>query len=79
MDPEGSWVRPGMEEQYNAILGEMDVDMASIGRGEEPKWLTGSGKKPPGGEGGEKTVVRSGMFNGKKVVEYSDGTIDYAD
>jgi hypothetical protein len=30
------------------------------------------------GGGGEKKIVRTGTLNGKKVVQYSDGTTDYA-
>ena len=26
----------------------------------------------------QKTIVKTGLYNGKKVVQYSDGTTDYA-
>ncbi len=32
-----------------------------------------------GGTATEKTVVRTGTMNGRKVIQYSDGTTDYAD
>lgn len=42
-----------------------------------------TGKDYPGTTGGSKpatrTVVRTGTLNGRKVVQYSDGTTDYAD
>lgn len=31
------------------------------------------------GKGGSKQVVKTGLYGGKKVVQYSDGSVDYAD
>lgn len=34
---------------------------------------------PGGGESSQRTVVRTGTANGRKVVQYSDGSIEYGD
>jgi len=34
---------------------------------------------PTASQGGEKTIVKTGTANGRKVIQYSDGTIEYAD
>lgn len=38
-----------------------------------------AGAAGAGGTATEKTVVRTGTMNGRKVIQYSDGTTDYAD
>lgn len=43
--------------------------------GADEAWLSQIEKRNSGG----KTVVRTGTANGRKVVQYSDGTVDYAD
>ncbi len=53
-----------IRKHYNAWLATLD-----------------GGEGAPAGAGGlsQKTVVRSGTHNGRRVVEYSDGSVDYAD
>lgn len=40
--------------------------------------LEALGKKPTAAGGGGRTVKRTGTANGRKVIEYSDGTVEYA-
>lgn len=65
------------------------VEMPPMGGGARPQMVTPSGaaapapsysspQRGPSSQLGGKTVTRTGTMNGRKVVEYSDGTIDYA-
>lgn len=72
IDPEFKTILPGKEKEFYAIQGKYKADVESIHRGEEPNFLTG-------GEKAERTIVRTGTYNGRKVVEWSDGEITYAD
>lgn len=46
--------------------------LAEVPKGTPP--ISADGKS-----GGQKQVVKTGMYGGKKVVQYSDGSVDYAD
>ena len=72
------------EKQYFPQIGESDKVIAQKARArqiaiqgvlsEVPK-----GTRPINVDGKQaKTVVKTGMYGGRKVVQYSDGTVDYA-
>jgi hypothetical protein len=57
-------------EQETKALG----DTYSKDQGYKPSPVVASGPKPA-----DRSVVRTGTHNGRKVVQYSDGSVDYAD
>ena len=73
MDPDGGGVATQNLPAYNQLLQAMNADLQMINQGQRPGWLTGQ-EQPAA-----KTVQRTGMYQGRKVVQYTDGTIDYAD
>jgi hypothetical protein len=56
----------------NRTLSRTEEDMQKMVTG-----VSGGGKQRVANAA--KTIVRSGTYNGRKVVQYSDGTTDYAD
>jgi len=76
------------EKQYFPQIGETDPKVIAQKRANRERSTRGVLAEVPDGEnrvktisqpGTAKTVVRTGMHNGKKVVQYSDGSTDYAD
>lgn len=63
----------GMQRQYEQGTGRKDFD-----RFLSPATKSILGMDSPTG-GGSKAIVRTGTANGRKVVQYSDGTTAYAD
>ena len=62
------------ERDYKASVDALDNLVKFVAANKrEPG--TPAGASAPGG----RTVKRTGTANGRKVVEYSDGTIEYAD
>ena len=62
----------GLQNQYKGSTGRSDFsDRFLTGRTRE---VLGTGQAAPQ----QKTVARTGTFNGRKVVQYSDGTTEYA-
>ena len=53
----------------------------SVDSGEMDRYFKSTGRKPFKVEVGptKRSVVRRGSYGGRKVVEYSDGSIEYAD
>ena len=58
--------------EYQKLKSMLEQDLQAIGRGERPQWLTGSG-------GPKRKIVKTGTYKGRKVVQYDDGSIEYAD
>ena len=53
-----------LQQKYAAINGQSNQNMSPA----TPTATSAQGK----------TIVKTGMYNGKKVVKYSDGRVDYA-
>lgn len=64
-------------------LRKLDIDAVRQNYGHEPLDTAGYEKQPPALNGGSSSpkpaVKRTGTLNGRKVVEYADGSVDYAD
>jgi len=78
LDPESGLIQMGTKDdpdkyvkEYKKILTEMQTDMKRISNGKLPSWYK-SDKK-------DRKVVRTGVHKGRKVAEYDDGSIEYAD
>lgn len=70
IDPDTKGVISGKEEEYANLEQALKKDLKLVNDEKAPSFLA---------EDEERTVTRVGKYNGKKVVEYSDGTIEYAD
>jgi len=64
-------LREGKEDEYDKLMENLAKDINLVMDGKTPSYL--DIKEKP------RTVVRTGKHKGKKVVEYSDGSIEYAD
>jgi hypothetical protein len=67
-----------IREQFGTVLGRAGVDindMQSWGMNPDQ----GQQAAQPAQQGQQRTVKRTGVLNGRKVVEYADGSINYAD
>jgi hypothetical protein len=64
-------LREGKEDEYDKLMENLAKDLNLVMDGKTPSYL--DIKEKP------RTVVRTGKHKGKKVVEYSDGSIEYAD
>lgn len=58
------------EEEFKAAAKDFKDTVA--------KGMQRAKAKAGGGQPQQKSVVRQGMYNGKRVIEYSDGSVDYA-
>lgn len=77
------------EEAFNQSLGRIRdqfgaaLARAGIDTGDMQSWglnpQGGQQAAPAGEQGQQRTVRRTGTMNGRRVVEYSDGSISYAD
>lgn len=64
-------------KQYNSKRGEYQG--IATRNGLNVPDVVGTDAVIPGGTPTGKSVKRTGMYQGRKVVEYTDGTVDYAD
>jgi hypothetical protein len=62
----------------NVVAGVDDATLNEYSTRGGIQFKRGDQKKAPAGDKGGKTVTRTGMLNGRKVVQYSDGSVDYA-
>lgn len=62
---------PVTDDEGNVIARPIKIIPSSLGEA--------MGAPSAGGAPGAKAIVRTGKQNGRKVVQYADGTIDYAD
>jgi hypothetical protein len=68
-----------IREQFGTVLGRAGVDikdMQSWGMNPDQGQQQAT---QPAQQGQQRTVKRTGVLNGRKVVEYADGSINYAD
>lgn len=72
IDPDTKGVIQGKEQEYADLVKRLDKDVRLVQQGKTPTYLQDP-LKPP------KAIRRTGTLNGRKVVEYEDGTIEYAD
>jgi hypothetical protein len=78
LDPESGLIQMGTKDdpdkyvrEYKKILTEMQTDMKRISNGKLPSWYKS--------DKNDRKVVRTGVHKGRKVAEYDDGSIEYAD
>jgi hypothetical protein len=66
------------EKNYNEVISDYE-DLAKRSK-LDPDLVVGTYRFNNKGKTGksEKSVVRTGTYNGKKVIEYSDGSVEYA-
>lgn len=65
------------EYQRDYDAARRSYDALARRRGLDPSEIFMNDRTPEAG--GDRTVVRTGTLNGRKVVQYSDGTTEYAD
>lgn len=62
------------ENRDELLADAFDVSIDEIQKKQAKGWKLGETTQPE-----EKTITRTGTYDGRKVIEYSDGSIEYAD